>query len=180
MPTLRARAKLFLPLRSWRLQVAGAAIAIVAAVLSAQSFASAREAVASYLIRRLLLMILTLFGISVIIFVLLRVVPGNIADILFDAAGMVSQADKHKLEVELGLDKPIAVPGEKGTAWKFVNFKHPMLKKFGDWDQAGVSFMRHPRPVMVAQYPVRPASGGQALFILGDQLRQTFGMPRRP
>jgi beta-lactamase class A len=51
MPTLRARAKLFLPLRSWRLQVAGAAIAIVAAVLSAQSFASAREAAASYLIQ---------------------------------------------------------------------------------------------------------------------------------
>lgn len=63
----------------------------------------------SYLIRRLLLMVLTLFGISIIIFVLLRVVPGNIADILFDAAGMVSVADKHKLESELGLDKPIVV-----------------------------------------------------------------------
>ena len=48
---LRARAKLFLPLRSWRLQVAGAAITIVAAILSAQSFASAREAAASYLIQ---------------------------------------------------------------------------------------------------------------------------------
>jgi peptide/nickel transport system permease protein len=46
----------------------------------------------SYLIRRLSLMVLTLFGISVLIFVLLRVVPGNIADILFDAAGMVSAA----------------------------------------------------------------------------------------
>ena len=63
----------------------------------------------SYLIRRLLLMILTLFGISIIIFVMLRIVPGNIADILFDAAGMVSAAEKHKLEVELGLDKPIAL-----------------------------------------------------------------------
>ncbi|TMJ31754.1 MAG: ABC transporter permease [Alphaproteobacteria bacterium] len=62
-----------------------------------------------YLIRRLLLMILTLFGISVLIFVLLRVVPGNIADILFDAAGMVSAAEKHKLESDLGLDKPIVV-----------------------------------------------------------------------
>jgi len=62
-----------------------------------------------YLIRRLLLMLLTLFGISVIIFVLLRIVPGNIADILFDAAGMVSAADKHKLEVELGLDQPIVI-----------------------------------------------------------------------
>src|SRR5499426_1483305 len=55
------------------------------------------------------MMILTLFGISVIIFVLLRVVPGNIADILFDAAGMVNSAEKQKLESELGLDKPIAI-----------------------------------------------------------------------
>ena len=63
----------------------------------------------TYLIRRLSLMVLTLFGISVLIFVMLRVVPGNIADILFDAAGMVSAAEKHKLESELGLDKPIVV-----------------------------------------------------------------------
>jgi len=63
----------------------------------------------TYLIRRLLLMALTLFGISVLIFVLLRIVPGNIADILFDAAGMVSAAEKLKLEAELGLDKPIVV-----------------------------------------------------------------------
>jgi peptide/nickel transport system permease protein len=63
----------------------------------------------SYLIRRLLLMVVTLFGISVIIFVLLRIVPGNIADILFDAAGMVSAAEKHKLEAELGLDQPIVI-----------------------------------------------------------------------
>ena len=63
----------------------------------------------TYLIRRLLLMILTLFGISVIIFVLLRVVPGNIADILFDAAGMVNPAEKQRLEAELGLDKPIVI-----------------------------------------------------------------------
>jgi beta-lactamase class A len=42
---------LFLPLRSWRLQLAGAAIAIIVAILSAQSFASARESVGSYLIQ---------------------------------------------------------------------------------------------------------------------------------
>ncbi len=63
----------------------------------------------SYLIRRLSLMILTLFGISVIIFVLLRVVPGNIADILFDAAGMVNESEKHELEQTFGLDQPIPV-----------------------------------------------------------------------
>jgi peptide/nickel transport system permease protein len=65
--------------------------------------------VGAYLIRRLLLMILTLFGMSVLIFVLLRVLPGNIADILFDAAGMINTAEKAKLEAELGLDKPIVV-----------------------------------------------------------------------
>ena len=63
----------------------------------------------SYLIRRFFLMLLTLFGISVLIFTMLRVVPGNIADILFDAAGMIDVAEKAKLEKELGLDKPIAV-----------------------------------------------------------------------
>jgi peptide/nickel transport system permease protein len=63
----------------------------------------------AYIVRRLALMLVTLFGISVIIFVLLRVVPGNIVDILFDAAGFVDQADKANLERELGLDQPIIV-----------------------------------------------------------------------
>ncbi|MBN9561762.1 MAG: ABC transporter permease [Alphaproteobacteria bacterium] len=62
-----------------------------------------------YLIRRLGLMVLTLFGISVVIFVLLRLVPGNIVDILFDSAGMVNPAEKLKIEQELGLDKPTVV-----------------------------------------------------------------------
>ena len=63
----------------------------------------------SYLIRRFFLMLLTLFGISVLIFTMLRIVPGNIADIVFDAAGMIDVADKVKLEKDLGLDQPIAV-----------------------------------------------------------------------
>ena len=63
----------------------------------------------SYLIRRFFLMLLTLFGISVLVFVMLRLVPGNIADILFDAAGMIDVSEKAKLEHDLGLDKPIIV-----------------------------------------------------------------------
>ena len=54
-------------------------------------------------------MLLTLFGISVLVFVMLRLVPGNIADIVFNAAGMIDVAEKAKLEKELGLDQPIAV-----------------------------------------------------------------------
>jgi peptide/nickel transport system permease protein len=54
-------------------------------------------------------MLLTLFGISVLIFTMLRLVPGNIADIVFNAAGMIDVAEKAKLEKELGLDRPIVV-----------------------------------------------------------------------
>ena len=63
----------------------------------------------AYIVRRLALMLVTLVGISIIIFVLLRVVPGNIVDILFDAAGFVDPADKANLERELGLNQPIAI-----------------------------------------------------------------------
>jgi peptide/nickel transport system permease protein len=63
--------------------------------------------VGSYLLRRLGLMLLTLFGISVIIFTLLRVVPGNIVDILFDTAGMVDPAEKERITRDLGLDLPL-------------------------------------------------------------------------
>lgn len=62
-----------------------------------------------YLVRRTLLMLVTLFGISVIIFTLLRVVPGNVVDILFDASGFVDPAEKAKIEADLGLDKSIPV-----------------------------------------------------------------------
>ncbi|MGN6114021.1 MAG: ABC transporter permease [Nitrobacter sp.] len=62
-----------------------------------------------YIVRRSALMLITLFGISVIIFVLLRIVPGNIVDILFDAAGFVDPSDKANLERELGLDQSIVV-----------------------------------------------------------------------
>jgi peptide/nickel transport system permease protein len=40
---------------------------------------------------------------------MLRLVPGNIADILFDAAGMIDTAEKAKLEHDLGIDRPIVI-----------------------------------------------------------------------
>ena len=61
----------------------------------------------AYLTRRFLLMALTLFGMSVLIFVMLRLVPGNIADILVDAAGIADPKEKAKIIAELGLDRPI-------------------------------------------------------------------------
>ena len=74
-----------------------------------------------YLVRRFGLMLLTLFGISVIIFLLLRIAPGNIADILFDAAGFVDPAEKANIMQELGLDKPL--PYRYGLwLWHLLHF----------------------------------------------------------
>ncbi|MGZ0189399.1 MAG: ABC transporter permease [Alphaproteobacteria bacterium] len=63
----------------------------------------------AYIVRRTLLMVVTLIGMSIVIFALLRLVPGNIADILFDSAGFVDPAEKAALEEELGLADSIPV-----------------------------------------------------------------------
>ena len=44
---------------------------------------------------------------SIVIFLLLRLAPGNIVDILFSTGGYVSEIDKQAIMKELGLDKPI-------------------------------------------------------------------------
>ncbi|HSQ05367.1 MAG TPA: ABC transporter permease [Burkholderiales bacterium] len=60
-----------------------------------------------YLVRRTILLIVTILGVSIIIFALMRVVPGNIADILFDSSGYIDEVQKAKIEAELGLDRPL-------------------------------------------------------------------------
>ncbi|MBK8765548.1 MAG: ABC transporter permease [Burkholderiaceae bacterium] len=83
----------------------------------------------AYFVRRSLLMLLTLFGISVLIFVMLRLVPGNVTDIIFDSAGFVNEKQKKSIERELGLDKPIVV--------QYVNWIGGLAK--GDLGYAYVS-----------------------------------------
>ncbi|MEA2744195.1 MAG: peptide/nickel transport system permease protein [Acetobacteraceae bacterium] len=67
-----------------------------------------------YILRRLALMVLTLFGVSIAIFLLLRIVPGNIADILFDSAGLIDPSEKQQIIKDLGLDLPLV---EQYTHW---------------------------------------------------------------
>jgi peptide/nickel transport system permease protein len=66
-----------------------------------------------YVLRRLLFFIPSLVGASVLIFVLLRVVPGDIAEILVYQAGSESSAVQEKqirqIRSELGLDRPLIV-----------------------------------------------------------------------
>jgi peptide/nickel transport system permease protein len=63
----------------------------------------------TFLARRLALAAFTLVAMSVVIFVLLRLVPGNIVDLLFQSAGLVDPLEKQRLAHELMLDRPVAV-----------------------------------------------------------------------
>jgi len=63
---------------------------------------------AKYIVKRLLLMIPTLLGVAVLIFFLMRVVPGDIVEMRF--AGESAFAQKENLDkerVRLGLDQPL-------------------------------------------------------------------------
>jgi len=66
-----------------------------------------------YVARRLLLFVPTLVGASILIFVLLRLVPGDIAEILVYQTGSEASAIQQKqirqIRAELGLDRPVVV-----------------------------------------------------------------------
>lgn len=63
----------------------------------------------AYVAQRLGIAILTLFGMSLVIFGLLRLAPGDIVDILFAAAGYVDPQARADIMRELGLDQPFWV-----------------------------------------------------------------------
>jgi peptide/nickel transport system permease protein len=66
-----------------------------------------------YVARRLLLFVPTLLGASIFIFVLMRLVPGDIAEILVYQTGgetsTIQQKQIRQIRQELGLDKPVVV-----------------------------------------------------------------------
>jgi peptide/nickel transport system permease protein len=66
-----------------------------------------------YVLRRLLLFIPSLLGASLLIFVLMRLVPGDIAEILVYEAGTefsaIQQQQIQEIREELGLDRPVLI-----------------------------------------------------------------------
>jgi peptide/nickel transport system permease protein len=85
--------------------------------------------VRNYILKRLLIAGVTLLGMSLLLFVLMRLAPGNITDIIFESAGYVDEADRHRLEAELGIDRPLVVQygrwlgdfvrGELGKSYRY-------------------------------------------------------------
>ena len=61
-----------------------------------------------YILKRLLLMIPTLFGVALLIFLLLRVVPGDIVELKYSGGGVYAPKEAIARErALLGLDQPV-------------------------------------------------------------------------
>ena len=106
-------------------------------------------------------MLLTLVGMSVIIFVLLWLMPGNIAVIMFDSAGFVDPAEMAGIEKELGLD--LAIP---------LQYFH-WIRGLLTWD-LGISYVTE-MPVVDELAPRIPITAKLAALALGYSI--LFGLP---
>jgi len=106
-------------------------------------------------------MLLTLFGISILVFVLLRIVPGNIADILFSASGMINPEDKLEIERQLGLDQSLF--------WQYVSWINGLVH--GD---LGYSYVSE-KPALQEILPRLPISAKLAGMALCFAI--LFGIP---
>jgi peptide/nickel transport system permease protein len=62
-----------------------------------------------YLARRAVWTILAVLGVSVLIFILVRLLPGNIVDIIAGTEGQLSRAQRAAVLREFGLDQPLPV-----------------------------------------------------------------------
>ena len=61
-----------------------------------------------YILKRLLLMIPTLFGVATLVFLLLRVVPGDIVELKYAGTGAYAPKEAIARErAQLGLDQPL-------------------------------------------------------------------------
>lgn len=72
----------------------------------------------NYLVKRILLGVITIFGVITLVFILTHILPGNPA--LVKAGNTASQETIEALEKEMGLDKPLTV--------QYVNYIGNMLK----------------------------------------------------
>lgn len=60
-----------------------------------------------YILRRLSMLVPTLFGMSVLIFLMLRLLPGDIVDIIAGSDAQTSSASREKLRAAMGLSDPL-------------------------------------------------------------------------
>ena len=89
----------------------------------------------AYLTRRLLLLIPTLFLLSILVFLSVRFIPGDVIDVIvarMDMGGGYDRIDREALEQMLGLDVPVWVQYGR---WVGGIFRHGTLGEslYGSW-----------------------------------------------
>ena len=86
----------------------------------------------AHVIRRLLLVIPTLFILSILIFLSVRFIPGDVIDVMQGRLGGLGQVDRAALERMLGLDQPVYVQYGR---WLGDILLHGSLGRslMGDW-----------------------------------------------
>jgi peptide/nickel transport system permease protein len=62
--------------------------------------------VAHYVVRRVLITIPTLVATSMVVFLMVRLMPGDVVDFISAGTGTVSIEERHQMERQLGLDEP--------------------------------------------------------------------------
>lgn len=96
----------------------------------------------AYIMRRLLLVIPTAIFVSIIVFLVIRLIPGNIIDLMVQEAELFTETDRTIIEHDLGLDVPIytqyvrwvgkvVLHGDFGTSlWTEEKITEELLHRF--------------------------------------------------
>jgi peptide/nickel transport system permease protein len=77
--------------------------------LSAELLDPSATLLSTYLIKRLLLTIPVLVGVSLLVFMMIRIIPGDIVDLMIGSELYVSAEYRAELRAQYGLDKPIYI-----------------------------------------------------------------------
>ncbi len=82
----------------------------------------------TYILRRLLAIAASLFGVSIIVFVMMRLIPGTVVEQLLGQSALISEETLRSLRAFFGLDRPWYVQyadwvggllrGDLGTSWR--------------------------------------------------------------
>jgi len=65
--------------------------------------------VGAYVLRRLLLVVPTLFGASVLVFALMRLIPGDVVDVMLGSDVVMNPAERAILRAMFGVDQPLHI-----------------------------------------------------------------------
>src|SRR2546422_9665543 len=113
----------------------------------------------TYIAKRLLLIVPTLFGAAALVFLIMRVIPGDVALLIFggDAGGHIDPKQLAAMRERLGLDQPLWV-------------------QFGTWLWGGLRFDSCGVYVSYAQTGRRVGGGSPVISLIVEGIGRSLGL----